>query len=198
MLYNLTITPQGGFLFSPEGSVTTPPVPPNPPTPPAPPAPQPPAPPPPAPSVGGANYCPPNQRITQTINASETYKKISSTGLVGTTTMQWVVKLVVEEGDTTVGKNLARLSWAEASGQQRVFRTISISKNMCDYTHTPGTTFLLTKASNSGSRQIAINDNMAVQGGASANLTPGTWYINFKNISVREGTLGDGLLEWVN
>lgn len=126
-------------------------------------------------------------RETAVINASETYKKISSSGLVGNAT--WVIRLNVDA--STAGKLPVQLSWAEATGQQRAGRKISIARAPCDYTPSANA-YLLTSTSNTGARQISLQTVGPVS------LSAGTWYINVQNVSCPVGGRCDALVEWVN
>jgi len=126
-------------------------------------------------------------RETAVINASETYKKISSSGLVGNAT--WVIRLNVDA--STAGKLPVKLSWAEATGQQRAGRKISIARAPCDYTPSANA-YLLTSTSNTGARQISLQTVGPVS------LSAGTWYINVQNVSCPVGGRCDALVEWVN
>lgn len=186
MLYNLTITPQGGFLFSPEGSVTTPPVPPNPPTPPAPPAPQPPAPPPPAPTPS-AGW----PRPSVIINNSKPYWKEYSVGLAGAKD-KFVARIDVSPEQTSVGGAVPQVSWAEAPSNQRVFRKISISRALGDMNPGPEC-FVLTTRSNTGVKQFGYNDPSQAY-----NLTTGTWYLNVLNLDPPAAGRCDVVVEVLN
>ncbi len=141
------------------------------------------------------NFCPGGQSHNATIMASEIYAKIYSSNLIGNTT-HWVIRVPVGTSDTTFGRQLAQLSWAEAPSNQRAGRKISISKNLCDYTASAGTTYLLTSSSNTGARSIYINDPSAPVG--LTNMTTGTWYINVTNTSCPANGSCQALVEWLN
>lgn len=126
-------------------------------------------------------------RPTAVLNASQTYAKISSSGMVGNAT--WVVQLNVDA--STAGKMPAQMSWAEKAGEQRVGRKISISKTPCDYTASANA-YLLTSTSNTGARQIALQTPGPVS------LSAGTWYINVQNVSAPATGNSNALLEWLN
>jgi hypothetical protein len=144
---------------------------------------------------GGQNFCPGGQAANTFINASETYRKIYSTNLIGSNT-HWVVRIPVTAGDTTLNRLVAQLNFGEAPSNQRSFRKVSLSKNLCDYTNNPGTTYLITSNSNSGSLEFRINES--TRQNYPVELTTGTWYFNVQNTSCASGQRCDALLEWLN
>jgi len=134
----------------------------------------------PAPVVAG---CP---AASASFNSSETYVKKFSTNVTGNGT--YVVKINVDSKTTGLA---ATLSWAEAPGEQRTGKKVSISRTPCDFTASP-TAYVLTPSRymTSSTRQIYLQAPGAVSLGA------GTWYLNINN----PNCVGkcNSLFEWLN
>ena len=133
--------------------------------------------------------------VNATFDASLNYKRLDSTNLLGTNT-NYVVKLEVPAtGASTAGRLPVLFSHIEAPSSQRGFRTISVSKNACDYTAS-AQTYVLATFSGGASYQLTVNDPRI----GYPNLTTGTWYINVKNAPSGCPTTGycNVALEWSN
>lgn len=140
---------------------------------------------------GGINYCPNNQQPSSSLDASLPYARIYSTNLVGSSTY-FVVKLTVpSSGASTVGRYTAQIQHAQSSGSTPTLRTITLSKNLCDFT---STAIFAATASSSSAFDFTIQDQRA----GFSNLTPGTWYINVRNDACGAGTACNMFMDWYN
>ncbi len=155
------------------------------------------------PPAGTACLNIPNFLKNNPLSPAHNYRKIYSTStladashdqyrLKGNNTI-WSVPLVVNAGDTTAGKLLAQMSFGEAPASQRAFRKMVIARSACDMSSSSGN-IVLTTRSNSGSVQLAINDNSR---GNTVQLKTGQYYINTQNTSCPTGQYCDALIEWL-
>lgn len=122
------------------------------------------------------NFCPGGQTQSANLDASSLYARFDSTNLLGTST-NYIVKVnVPTTGASTAGRLPVLVSHVEAPSNQRGFRTVTISKNLCDYTASANT-YVLANFSAGSSTEVTVDNPR----GGYPNLTIGTWYINVKN-----------------
>jgi hypothetical protein len=118
-----------------------------------------------------------------TILASETYKKIytSDYGSFAANT-DFVIAFNVAAGDSTAGRFLATLGFVDF-GASRGGRLVTFSKNKCDYTDDAqwvSPNYFGTKTPvNAGTASVVLGPDTR---SADVRLTPGTWYLNMRNV----------------
>lgn len=139
----------------------------------------------------GVNYCPGGQAANTSFDASAPYVRLNSTNLVGPNTYYIVKMNVPASGAGTAGRYPALLSHIEAPGEVPNGRTVSLSRNLCDFSD--ATTFLGLPATE-GAKELTVQEPSR----GYRNLEPGTWYISVKPSFCTTGKRCNVALEWVN